>query len=246
MCCLVTRDVLLILSQSDLLLCDERKELSLFSFLHPSFFPLPPPPLLFLFVGVGLVINLIFHRVITGRLMAATSYFFVRVNFFFFFFLSPLIVFFLSLSKLFPFHFYYCCRLINFSKTEGRESFDLFFEIYRWYIYMCTRIKFIIQHASGIDFNIGLIKLRYNNRYGSNAPDSIPGSELELNSFECIMQIVINWYLLVVCGHCAVYASGNIYYCNLWNQNWNRNRIQIFKKFTVFSPFFFQIKNILL
>lgn len=142
MCCLVTRDVLLILSQSDLLLCDERKELSLFSFLHPSFFlSLPPPFFSCSSLGVGLVINLIFHRVITGRLMAATSYFFVRVNFFFFFSFHLWLFFLsLSLSKLFPFHFYYCCRLINFSKTEGRESFDLFFEIYRWYvhIYMYT------------------------------------------------------------------------------------------------------------
>lgn len=226
MCCLVTRDVLLILSQSDLLLCDERKELSLFSFfIHPFFLF----PLLFLFVGVGLVINLIFHRVITGRLMAATSYFFVRVNFF-----SPLHLsftfdcfsfFFLFLQTFpsLPSLFYYCYRLINSSKRRKGKlgklfRFNLFSKMKYEYIYIC--IKFIIQHASGIDFNIGLIKLRYNNRYGSNAPDSIPGSELELNSFECIMQIVINWYLLVVCGHCAVYASGNIYYCNLWNQNW--------------------------
>lgn len=77
-------------------------------FLHPSFFFLFP--LLFLFVGVGLVINLIFHRVITGRLMAATSYFFVRVNFFFFFpspFFDCFFFFlqtFLFLSSL----FYYC------------------------------------------------------------------------------------------------------------------------------------------
>lgn len=120
-----------------------RTERTFSLFFPPSvLFPLSlPPPLLFLFVGVGLVINLIFHRVITGRLMAATSYFFVRVNFFFFFSFHLWLFFLsLSLSKLFPFHFYYCCRLINFSKTEGRESFDLFFEIYRWYvhIYMYT------------------------------------------------------------------------------------------------------------
>lgn len=119
-----------------------RTERTFSLFFPPSvLFPLSLPPLLFLFVGVGLVINLIFHRVITGRLMAATSYFFVRVNFFFFFSFHLWLFFFsLSLSKLFPFHFYYCCRLINFSKTEGRESFDLFFEIYRWciHIYMYT------------------------------------------------------------------------------------------------------------
>lgn len=141
MCCLVTRDVLLILSQSDLLLCDERKELSLFSFLHPSFFPLPPPPS-FLVRRCRASNKFDFPQGDYRSINGGDVLLFRSCQFLFFFFSFHLWLFFfsLSLSKLFPFHFYYCCRLINFSKTEGRESFDLFFEIYRWciHIYMYT------------------------------------------------------------------------------------------------------------
>lgn len=120
-----------------------RTERTFSLFFPPSvLFPLSPPPPSFLVRRCRASNKFDFPQGDYRSINGGDVLLFRSCQFLFFFFSFHLWLFFfsLSLSKLFPFHFYYCCRLINFSKTEGRESFDLFFEIYRWciHIYMYT------------------------------------------------------------------------------------------------------------
>lgn len=116
MCSLVTRDVLLILLQSDLLLCAQRKELSLSLFLLSSFSLYSFPLFLRSWPSVPASNKFDFPQGDYRSINGSDVLLFVRVNFF------PFIPngftnfrFFFTSCAFFSLFFFFFCHLINFA-----------------------------------------------------------------------------------------------------------------------------------